>query len=188
MSQGCAPRHGRGAVVREGVKPGQPMTASNYSILVVDQSPAFRIIQKWFFGSLGHAVAAVPDTEQALLWLANHPCHVLLAEARLPVTGFKSLAQETRALFPSVKVVLRTGEPPAAGMPFDLAVEQSTHLMGLCAALDRLMRTASPAAELPVGLAAPMPAEPPAASPPEPRVPIVNPDVPSGDSGFRCIG
>jgi CheY-like chemotaxis protein len=118
------------------------MSINYYSILVVDRDPIVRIVQRWFFGSLGHAVDAVPDVEQALLWLATHPCHLVLAEAGRPEAGGPSLAYGARACCPSVKVVLRTNGSPEVGLPSDLVVEETLHLVRLRDMLDDLMRQA----------------------------------------------
>jgi DNA-binding NtrC family response regulator len=77
-------------------------------ILVVDDEKNQRELLQGFLHKKGYSVQAAESGEQALVWLKDHSCEVILTDHKMPGMDGTSLLKETKALFPEIGVVLMT--------------------------------------------------------------------------------
>jgi len=70
------------------------MTSLN--VLVVDDNPTNRLLPGLFLSPLGHRVSECDSADQALAWLANHPCDLVLLDISMPLVSGLELCQQLR--------------------------------------------------------------------------------------------
>ena len=83
-------------------------------ILVVDDDPNVADLLHDMLGEHGHDVGLAGDTDNALQWLAQHPCDVLITDLDLKGTSGWKLARKAREMQPNIVVGLITGWPLGA--------------------------------------------------------------------------
>jgi DNA-binding NtrC family response regulator len=77
-------------------------------ILVVDDEQNQRELLQGFLLKKGYSVQTAENGQQALGWLKDHVCEVILTDHRMPGMDGTSLLKEIKRLFPETWVVLMT--------------------------------------------------------------------------------
>ena len=80
----------------------------NIRILVVDDEQNQRELLQGFLLKKGYSVQAAESGEQALDWLKDHVCEVILTDHRMPGMDGTSLLKEIKNLYPETWVVMMT--------------------------------------------------------------------------------
>ena len=80
----------------------------NIRLLVVDDEKNQRELLQGFLQKKGYSVQAVESGDQALGWLKEHVCEVILTYHKMPGMDGTTLLKEIKALFPETWVVLMT--------------------------------------------------------------------------------
>ncbi|OGP52268.1 MAG: two-component system response regulator [Deltaproteobacteria bacterium RBG_13_43_22] len=80
----------------------------NIRLLVVDDEKNQRELLQGFLQKKGYSVQAVESGDQALGWLKEHVCEVILTDHKMPGMDGTTLLKEIKALFPETWVVLMT--------------------------------------------------------------------------------
>jgi len=90
-------------------------------VLLVDDDPNLRESAQDILEDAGYQVRAAGDLKAARQLLAGEAAHVVIVDFNLPDGKGAELAQQVRAADARVKIVLMTGEVPAAtGAPTTL--------------------------------------------------------------------
>ena len=66
-------------------------------VLVVDDNHTNRLLPGLFLRPLGHEVHECESAATALVWLAAHPCDLLLLDISMPTVSGVELCQQLRA-------------------------------------------------------------------------------------------
>lgn len=78
-------------------------------ILVVDDEEVIRMLLTDVLGDDGHRVESVPCGEDAVVWLKDHPCDVVITDLMMPgINGLKVL-EAVKETDPDIEVVVMTG-------------------------------------------------------------------------------
>lgn len=80
----------------------------NIRILVVDDEQNQRELLQGFLQKKGYPVQTAEGGKQALAWLKDHVCEVILTDHKMPGMDGSTLLKEVKALFPETWVVLMT--------------------------------------------------------------------------------
>lgn len=80
----------------------------NIRILVVDDEQNQRELLQGFLQKKGYSVQTAESGKQALAWLKDHVCEVILTDHKMPGMDGTTLLKEIKALFPETWVVLMT--------------------------------------------------------------------------------
>src|SRR4030042_430342 len=80
----------------------------NIRILVVDDEQNQRELLQGFLQKKGYSVQTAESGRQALAWLKDHVCEVILTDHKMPGMDGTTLLKEIKALFPETWVVLMT--------------------------------------------------------------------------------
>ena len=80
----------------------------NIRLLVVDDEKNQRELLQGFLQKKGYSVQAVESGDQALGWLKEHVCEVILTDHKMPGMDGTTLLKQIKALFPETWVVLMT--------------------------------------------------------------------------------
>ena len=80
----------------------------NIRLLVVDDEKNQRELLQGFLQKKGYPVQAVESGDQALGWLKEHVCEVILTDHKMPGMDGTTLLKQIKALFPETWVVLMT--------------------------------------------------------------------------------
>src|SRR4030042_3269471 len=80
----------------------------NIRLLVVDDEKNQRELLQGFLQKKGYSVQAVESGDQALGWLKEHVCEVILTDHKMPGMDGAPLLKQIKALFPETWVVLMT--------------------------------------------------------------------------------
>ncbi|NDC61188.1 MAG: response regulator [Betaproteobacteria bacterium] len=70
---------------------------TNLKVLVVDDNQTNRLLPGLFLRALGHEVSECDSAEQALAWLADNPCDLLLLDITMPLVSGLELCHQLRA-------------------------------------------------------------------------------------------
>lgn len=86
------------------------------SILVVDDDAMVREATVWMLADAGHAVHEAADGMEALAYLVNEgPVDLLITDINMPRMDGLELAQQTKARWPGLPVLLVSGRPQPSG-------------------------------------------------------------------------
>ena len=90
----------------------------NLKLIVVDDNHTNRLLPGLFLRPLGHEVKECDSADQALNWLNNNPCDVVLLDISMPNFSGLQLCQQLRqqARFQYLKIIAYT----AHAMPDEL--------------------------------------------------------------------
>jgi len=80
----------------------------NIRLLVVDDEKNQRELLQGFLHKKGYSVQVAESGEQALAWLKDHVCEVVLTDHKMPGMDGTTLLKEIKALYPETWVVLMT--------------------------------------------------------------------------------
>ncbi len=80
----------------------------NIRLLVVDDEKNQRELLQGFLQKKGYSVQAAEGGQQALAWLKDHVCEVILTDHKMPGMDGIILLKEIKALYPETWVVLMT--------------------------------------------------------------------------------
>jgi len=80
----------------------------NIRILVVDDEKNQRELLQGFLQKKGYSVQSAESGDQALAWLKEHVCEVILTDHKMPGMDGTTMLKEIKALFPETWVVLMT--------------------------------------------------------------------------------
>ncbi|MBI5582310.1 MAG: sigma-54-dependent Fis family transcriptional regulator [Deltaproteobacteria bacterium] len=80
----------------------------NIRLLVVDDEKNQRELLQGFLQKKGYVVQAAESGEQALAWLKENVCDVVLTDHKMPGMDGTALLQEIKALYPETWVVMMT--------------------------------------------------------------------------------
>ncbi|MCG6536435.1 MAG: response regulator, partial [Syntrophales bacterium LBB04] len=80
----------------------------NIRILVVDDEKNQRELLQGFLQKKGYATQAAEGGNQALVWLKENGCEVVLTDHKMPGMDGTTLLKEIKALYPETWVVLMT--------------------------------------------------------------------------------
>ena len=91
-------------------------TSPALSILVVDDDPMVRESTAWMLADAGHEVHQAADGMAALDYLVNMgPVDLLITDINMPRMDGLELAQQTKARWPALPVLLVSGRPQPTG-------------------------------------------------------------------------
>ena len=80
------------------------------TVLVVDDEPPIRELQKRVLTQAGYDVYTVVDADQALQWISEeHPVDLVIADVNMPDVTGDEMARQIRALRPDLKILFVTG-------------------------------------------------------------------------------
>jgi PAS domain S-box-containing protein len=88
-------------------------------ILLVEDEQAVRMITVDMLELLDHSVVAVGDGRSALSALENGRFDILLTDLGLPGMSGQELARQARLLYPSMRIILASGQAQASGTAAD---------------------------------------------------------------------
>ena len=92
------------------------LAAPLLSILIVDDDPMVREATAWMLSDAGHDVHEAADGLAALDYLVNEgPVDLLITDINMPRMDGLELAQETKARWPALPVLLVSGRPQPTG-------------------------------------------------------------------------
>ncbi len=125
-----------------------PLTAR---IVLVDDDEHVREVTDMTLSGAGHNVRATGSGLEALRWLEQEPCELLIVDLRMPEIDGPTLLREVRTRWPSdgPRILLLSGcaeQPcdPSTGQPIDCPVLiKPFSLDDLSAAVARLLAPAS---------------------------------------------
>jgi CheY-like chemotaxis protein len=86
-------------------------------VLLVEDDELIRVTTAEMLRELGHTVYDVADGEQALALLDQARVDLLLTDLHLPLMSGIALADEARARYPAIAVIVATGDEGADGLP-----------------------------------------------------------------------
>jgi two-component system cell cycle sensor histidine kinase/response regulator CckA len=97
---------------------GEPETAPNRAILVIDDEEAVRDVVRRFLRIAGHVVTCVASGQEALERLnSGHPCDLIILDLMIPREDALTTFQLLRQRHPDVPVLLCTGLPQTDPAP-----------------------------------------------------------------------
>jgi CheY-like chemotaxis protein len=80
------------------------------TVLVVDDEPPIRELQKRVLTQAGYDVYTVVDADHALQWISEeHPVDLVIADVNMPDVTGDEMARQIRALRPDLKILFVTG-------------------------------------------------------------------------------
>jgi CheY-like chemotaxis protein len=90
------------------------------NVMVVDDNPTNRLLPGLFLRPLGHVVNECDSAEQALAWLADQACDLLLLDISMPLVSGLELCRQLRAQqgLKHLKIIAYT----AHAMPHEVAL------------------------------------------------------------------
>jgi len=120
-------------------------------IVIVDDDEYVREVTDITLSEAGHTVRATGSGLEALRWLEEEPCELLIIDLRMPEIDGPTLLREVRAKWPhdGPRVLLLSGcterpSDPSTGQPIDCPVLiKPFSLDDLSAAVARLLAQAS---------------------------------------------
>jgi CheY-like chemotaxis protein len=97
---------------------------NNFKVIVVDDNRTNRLLPGLFLRPIGHEVQECDSAEQALTWLANNHCDIVLLDISMPNVSGLQLCQELRkqAHLQHLKIIAYT----AHAMPEEVQLLESS--------------------------------------------------------------
>jgi len=86
-------------------------------VLLVEDDELIRVTTAEMLRELGHTVHDAADAEQAIALLDQHPVELLMTDLHLPKISGRVLADEARARYPDIAIIIATGDEDADGLP-----------------------------------------------------------------------
>ena len=80
----------------------------NAHILIVEDDPEMRDLLRKVLDKEGYRVSAVEDGHQAVAFLAQHPCDLVLTDMLMPADGGLELLQVVHQTRPTLPVIIIT--------------------------------------------------------------------------------
>jgi DNA-binding NtrC family response regulator len=122
-------------------------TVDPQRIMMVDDDDFIRETMEIVLSRRGHIVRATASGGEALRWLEEAPCDLLLVDFKMPGMDGPSLCREVQTRWPATRIVFVSGHGEAGGDHHDDDISAVPFLFkpfsleALYAAVDRAMAT-----------------------------------------------